>query len=66
MDIELPHGSDKSFDAVQYVFVDGEAVEPEFLRGVAILMDNLHLLHDRGFAAFSGSCGYEISMYDCR
>ncbi len=62
MDIELTHGSDESFDAVKYIFVDGKAVEAEFLRGVAVLMDNFHLLHDCRFAAFSGTCGHEVNI----
>lgn len=45
LDIELAHGSYESLDAIQDIFVDGETIETEFLSGVAILMDDFHLLH---------------------
>lgn len=60
-DIKLGHGSNESLDAIEYIFVDGEAVEPEFLWGVAVLMDNFHLLHDCRLAAFSGTCQDAVS-----
>lgn len=46
MDIELPHSSYKSLDAVKHIFVDSEAVEAEFLVGIAVLMDDFHLLYN--------------------
>ena len=55
-DLKLPHCSYESFGAVQHIFVDGETIEGEFIFCVTILMNNLHLLYYRGFAAFSGTC----------
>ena len=53
--LKLLHGSYKSFGAVKYVFVDGKTIEGEFIFGVTILVDNLHLLYYCGFTAFSGT-----------
>ncbi len=54
-DIKLPHSSYESFGAVKHVFVDGKAIEGEFIFGVPVLVNNLHLLYYRGFTAFSGT-----------
>ena len=55
-DFKLPHSSYESFGAIKHVFVDGKTIEREFIFGVTILVNNLHLLYYCGFTAFSGTC----------
>ena len=59
--VELSHSSYDSLDAIQNVFVDGQAVEAKLLWCIAVLVDDLHLLDDRRFTAFSGTCSYTIN-----
>lgn len=54
-DVELSHGADEGFGAVDDVFVDGETVHGELVLGVAILVDNLHLLDNGRLAALAGA-----------
>ena len=46
LDLELPHSPYKGFGAVEHIFVDGKAVEGEFVSGVAVLMNDFHLLYN--------------------
>ena len=55
MDVELLHGSYQGFYTIKHVLVDCESVQAKFLVGVAVLMDDLHLLDNCRFAAFPGS-----------
>lgn len=55
LDVELVHGADQPLGALEEVFVDGDAVHGQFLDGVSILVDDLHLFHDCRLAALSGS-----------
>jgi hypothetical protein len=56
LDLELAHCADEGLCTVDDVLVDGEAVHGELLLGVAVLVDNLHLLDDGRFAALAGAC----------
>lgn len=57
-DFELSHSTNEGFCAINDVFVYGETVHGELFLGVAILVDNLHLLDDGGLAALSGALGW--------
>ena len=62
---ELSHGCDECFGAINDVFVDGEAVEGQFVLGVAILMDDFHLFYNRRLAALARACqSQSISVRD--
>jgi hypothetical protein len=55
--VELSHGANKGFGAVDDVLVDGQAVHGKLLLRVAVLVYNLHLLDNSRLAALSGTCG---------
>lgn len=57
LDLELAHGADEGFCAVDDVLVDGQAVHGELLLGVTVLVDDLHLLDNGRLSAFAGACG---------
>jgi hypothetical protein len=57
LDLELAHGANEGFGAVDDVLVDGEAVHGELFLGVAVLVDDLHLLDNGRLAALAGACG---------
>lgn len=45
--IELSHGTNKRLRTVDQVLIYREPVQCELVHGIAILMYNLHLLHNR-------------------
>lgn len=51
--LELAHGTDEGFCAIDDILVYGQAVHGQLFLGVTVLMDNLHLLDDGGLAAFA-------------
>jgi hypothetical protein len=56
LDLELAHCADEGLCAVDDVLVDSEAVHGELLLGVAVLVDDLHLLDDGRLATLTGAC----------
>jgi hypothetical protein len=50
IDLELPHLEDDGLRAVDKVLVDGRAVFEQLFRSEAVLVDDLHLLHDSRLA----------------
>lgn len=52
-DVELLHGTDECFGAVNDIFVDGMPVETQFVDAVAVLVDDLHLLDNGRLAALT-------------
>ena len=58
--VELLHGADKSFGAVNDIFVNGMPVKAQFVDAVAVLMYNLHLFDNSRLAALArtfAQCG---------
>lgn len=53
--VELPEGVDQSAGTVDQVLVYRQAIHGEFVHRIAVLMDDLHLLHDGRLSAFAGS-----------
>ncbi len=53
--LELAQSQYDGLRRVDEVFDDGESIEQEFVLVVAILVNDLHLLDDGGFARFSGA-----------
>jgi hypothetical protein len=59
-DVELLHGTDEGFGAINDILVDGMPVEAQFVDAVAVLVDDLHLLDNGRLAALTGTfaqCG---------
>ena len=56
LDLELPHGADEGFRAVDDVLVYRQAVHGELLLCVAVLVDDLHLLDNGRLAALARTC----------
>lgn len=54
--VELSHGANEGFCAVDDVFVYSQAVHGELILRVAVLMYDLHLLDYGRLSAFSGAC----------
>lgn len=54
--VELSHGANEGFCAVDDVFVYGQAVHGELFLRVAVLMYDLHLFDDGRLSALSGAC----------
>jgi hypothetical protein len=52
-DVELLHGTDEGFGAVNDILVDGMPVKAQFVDTVAVLVDDLHLLDDSRLAALT-------------
>ena len=63
--VELPERVDQSTGTVDQVFVYRQAVHGELVEGVAVLVDDLHLLHDGRLSAFAGSYIWELDMLHC-
>ena len=57
LDLELPHGANEGFCAIDDVLVYGQTVHGELLLCVAVLVDDFHLLDNGRLAAFARSCG---------
>ena len=51
--VELLHGADESFGAVNDILVDGMPVKAQFVDAVAVLVDDLHLLDNSRLAALA-------------
>jgi hypothetical protein len=56
LDSELPHRRDQCLGAVDQILVDGQSIESQFIHSIAILVNDLHLLHDRRLPTLAGSC----------
>jgi hypothetical protein len=54
--VELLHGADESFGAVNDVLVDGMSVQAQFVDAVAVLVDDFHLFDNGRLAALAGAC----------
>lgn len=52
---ELVVGFYERLGAIEQILVDRQTVHGEFLHGIAILMDDFHLLDNRRLATFSGT-----------
>ena len=50
VDPDLAHREEKVVRRLEQVSVDGRAEGHEFVARVSVLVDDLHLLHDRGLA----------------
>lgn len=61
-DVELLHGADKGFCAINDVFVNGMPVQTQFVYTVAILVDDLHLLDNSRLSALAGTYARGVSV----
>lgn len=50
---ELMVGADEAFGAVEEVLIDGQTIQGELFDGVAVLVDDLHLLDNSGLSALA-------------